>query len=373
MLGKAVKEIKTLNLFDFFYSKWKTRIDEYTIKEQQVYLRRMLLNIINNLINGLTNVSANILAIILLSMGRISIGELGAVMVLIGTLVNDTSQLFSSIGTFVSKKNEAAMFFDLMDLSSERNTGTEIEEINVIEARDISYRYPLTEKYALAGINLTIKKGEKLALVGENGAGKSTFVKLLNGLLTPSEGELIINNEKIDTINPQSIYSSLSTVSQEPARYTTFTIADNVFIGDTARARDDFEIKNAMNFAGIGNLDKELLLGKDIGGTDLSGGQWQKLAIARGYYRNRDFMILDEPTGNLDPIAETEIFKKYLEMAEGKTVIFVTHRISIASLADRIIVFSNGEIVEDGTHETLLAAGGEYSRLYATQAKWYNR
>lgn len=373
MLGKAVKEIKALNLFDFFYSKWKTRIDEYTIKEQQVYLRRMLLNTINNLINGLTNVSANILAIVLLSMGRISIGELGAVMVLISTLVNDTSQLFSSIGTFVSKKNEAAMFFDLMDLPSEKSTGTELEEIKEIEARDIRYRYPLTEKYALAGINLTIKKGEKLALVGENGAGKSTFVKLLNGLLTPSEGELIINNEKIDTINPQSIYNSLSTVSQEPARYTTFTIADNVFIGDTARARDDFQIKKAMNFAGIGNLDKELLLGKDIGGTDLSGGQWQKLAIARGYYRNRDFMILDEPTGNLDPIAETEIFKKYLEMAEGKTVIFVTHRISIASLADRIIVFSNGEIVEDGTHETLLAAGGEYSRLYATQAKWYNR
>ena len=131
MLGKAVKEIKTLNLFDFFYSKWKTRIDEYTIKEQKVYLRRMLLNIINNLINGLTNVSANILAIILLSMGRISIGELGAVMVLIGTLVNDTSQLFSSIGTFVSKKNEAAMFFDLMDLSSEkywhRNRGNQCD------------------------------------------------------------------------------------------------------------------------------------------------------------------------------------------------------------------------------------------------------
>lgn len=123
----------------------------------------------------------------------------------------------------------------------------------------------------------------------------------------------------------------------------------------------------------IDELDKGLLLGKDIGGTDLSGGQWQKLAIARGYYRNRDFIILDEPTGNLDPLTEAEIFKKYLQMAEDKTVIFVTHRISVASLADRIIVFSNGKILEDGTHQSLIEQDGEYSRLYASQAKWYNR
>lgn len=114
-------------------------------------------------------------------------------------------------------------------------------------------------------------------------------------------------------------------------------------------------------------------MGKDIGSTDLSGGQWQKIAIARAYYRNRDFIVLDEPTSNLDPLAEGEVFKKYIEMSKDKTVIMVTHRISVASLADRVVAFKDGMIVEDGVHGELLAAGGEYARLYSTQAQWYDR
>lgn len=373
MLGGAVKEIKVLDLFDFFYNKWKVRVDEYTIKEQKVYLKRMFFGIISNLISSLAIVSANILAIVLMTRGEISIGEFGAVMVLINTLIGDTSQLFSSVATFISKKNESAMFFDLMELPSENNVGEEIDKIEEIEARNIRYRYPLTDRYVLDGIDFTIEKGEKVALIGENGAGKTTFVKLLTGVIQPSDGELKINNIDIDKINPQSRYDILSTVSQDPARYTTFTVGDNVFIGDTKRERDDVDIDRAISFAGIDDVDSTTLLGKDIGGTDISGGQWQKLAIARGYYRDRDFIILDEPTGNLDPLAETEIFKKYLEMSQDKTVIIVTHRISIASLADRIIVFSDGKILEDGTHQNLIENDGEYSRLFASQARWYNR
>lgn len=373
MLGRAVKEIKVLNLFEFFYDKWKARVDEYVTKEQKVYLKTMIFSIISDLVSIIAIVSANIFAIILLIRGKISVGELGTVMVLIRTLIGDTSQLFSSIATFISKKNESAMFFDLMDLPSEKNVGDEIDEINEIRAENIRYRYPLTEKYVLDGINLTIKKGEKIALVGESGAGKTTFIKILSGIINPSEGELKINGISSNKINPQNRYDILSSVSQEPARYTTFTVADNVFIGDTGKARDDTGIDRAISFAGMDDVDKASLLGKDIGGTDLSGGQWQKLAIARGYYRDRDFIMLDEPTGNLDPLAETEIFKKYLEMSEDKTVIIVTHRISVASLADRIIVFSDGRVLEDGTHKNLIENSGEYSRLFASQAKWYDR
>lgn len=373
MLGGAVKEIKVLDLFDFFYNKWKVRVDEYTIKEQKVYLKSMFFSIISNLISSLAIISANILAIVLMTRGELSIGELGAVMVLINTLIGDTSQLFSSIATFISKKNESAMFFDLMELPPEKNVGDEIDEIEKIEARNIRYRYPLTERYVLDGIDLIIEKGEKVALIGENGAGKTTFVKLLTGVIQPSEGELKINNIDADKINPQHRYEILSTVSQDPARYTTFTVGDNIFIGDTKRERDDVSIDRAISFASMDDVDSTTLLGKDIGGTDLSGGQWQKLAIARGYYRDRDFIILDEPTGNLDPLAETEIFKKYLEMSQDKTVIIVTHRISIASLADRIIVFADGKILEDGTHQSLIESDGEYSRLFVSQARWYNR
>lgn len=156
-------------------------------------------------------------------------------------------------------------------------------------------------------------------------------------------------------------------------RFNTFTIGDNVFLGDVSKDRNEKHIEEAIEFSGFTGADKDELLGKDIGGRELSGGQWQKLAIARACYRDRDFIILDEPTSNLDPIAETEVFKKYLEMTEGKTVIIVTHRISVASLVDRIVVFKEGEIVEDGRHDKLLLNKGEYERLYSTQAQWYDR
>jgi ATP-binding cassette subfamily B protein len=203
--------------------------------------------------------------------------------------------------------------------------------------------------------------------------GKTTFVKLITGTLAPSDGELLINGIAVEKINPIGWYDRMSTVVQDPARYVTFTVADNVFLGDTAKPKNEEEIDAAMMFSGMDGIEKDALLGKDIGGTELSGGEWQKLAIARAAYRNNDFIILDEPTSNLDPLAETEVFQKYIALAEDKTVIFVTHRISVASLADRIIVFADGKIIQDGTHDELANIEGEYSRLYKEQAKWYNR
>jgi ATP-binding cassette subfamily B protein len=373
MLGSAIKEIKVMELFDFIYDKWKTRADEYTIKEKKIYNRQMLLGTINNTISSLATVGANVFAIILLTQGKLSLGALGAVMVLINSLISNTSQLFDSVASVLSKKNEAAMFFDLMDLPEQDNAGEKVTDIKELKAENLSYRYPLTDKYVLENVNLTIRKGEKVAFVGENGAGKTTFVKLISGLISASDGELYLNDIPATCINAASRYDSLSAVTQEPARYTTFTTGDNVYIGDTNKPREEERIAAALDFAELDKLESDLLLGKDIGGTDLSGGQWQKLAIARGYYRNRNFIILDEPTGNLDPIAEADIFKKYLQLAANKTVIMVTHRISVASLADRIIVFSGGKVAEDGTHDELLAKNGEYARLYTTQAKWYDR
>jgi ATP-binding cassette subfamily B protein len=192
-------------------------------------------------------------------------------------------------------------------------------------------------------------------------------------MLEPSGGEILINGEPVRGIDAADRYGAAACVFQEPARFNSFTIADNVFLGDVARARDEEAIDAALAFAGFEGADRNALLGRDIGGTDLSGGQWQKIAIARAYYRGRDFVVLDEPTSNLDPLAEAGIFRKYMAMAEGRTVIIVTHRISAAALADRIVVFKDGEIVEDGAHGELIAAGGEYARLYAAQAEWYDR
>jgi len=242
-----------------------------------------------------------------------------------------------------------------------------------MEARDVSYRYPLTDVYRVQKANFTIRKGEKVAFVGENGAGKTTFVKLLTGMLEASVGEIYVNGNSVKNIAPSDRYDALSYVFQEPARFNAFTIADNIALGDVVRHIEEEQIDDALAFSGFVGPEKDTLLGREIGGTELSGGQWQKIAIARAYYRDRDFIILDEPTSNLDPLAEAEIFKKYLALAEGKTVIIVTHRISVAALSDRVVVFKGGVIVEDGSHEELLAGNGEYVRLYTTQARWYDR
>ncbi len=373
MLKRAVKEVKAFNLFDFFFAKWKTNMDAYTIAENKTYVRRALLGLLNRSITTMASIAANVFAIIMMAMGQISLGSLAAVMSLINILLGDTSALFDSISSVISKKNEAAMFFDLMDLSGEKVQGEDIKEVNKVEAANLSYRYPFTDRYVLDHVDLTIRKGEKIAFVGENGAGKTTFVKLLSGLLKPSDGELRVNGMKVESLNSKSRFEALSSVPQDPARYTAFTVADNVQFGNIAVPADKGKITESLYFAGLEEIDENALLGKDVGGTDMSGGQWQKLAIARAYYRDKDFFILDEPTGNLDPLAEADVFHKYLDMSQDKTVIMVTHRISVASLAERIVVFAHGKVVEDGSHEQLLEQNGEYAQLYKAQAQWYDR
>lgn len=389
LLEASPKEVKAFNLFDFFYEKWKVLADDYVIREKKNQRNIFFLGTFSGLVSNLANIAANVLAILLLTEGKLSVGTLGAVFVLIGTLMDGTSRLFSSIANFLSKKNEAAQFFELVDLDEQmmsapvssaisRIDGNMAESaspatLECLEAKDVSFRYPLTDEYRIQNVSFQIKKGEKVAFVGENGAGKTTFVKLMTGMLEPSSGEILLNGKGMGEIDYNSKYSSQACVFQEPARFHSFTIGDNVFLGDVEKERSADRIKSSLVFAGFESARQDALLGKDIGGTDLSGGQWQKLAIARACYRNRDFIILDEPTSNLDPVAETEVFQKYLDMAHGKTVIMVTHRISIASLADRIVVFKEGKITEDGTHEELLSKSGEYARLYSTQAEWYNR
>ncbi|MCL2591907.1 MAG: ABC transporter ATP-binding protein/permease [Defluviitaleaceae bacterium] len=373
----SVKEIKTMNLFSFFFFKWKTVIDNYSLKERKNQFYLFLLGIFNSVISNSVNVIAIAFAILLMMQGRLSIGALSAIMILVSTIVNNTSVLFTSIANFISKKNEASKFFDFIDLD-EQNLKNEahfkdIIDMNILDVKNVSYRYPLTHEYRINKVNFTMKKGEKLAFIGENGAGKTTFVKLITGMLEPSIGEILINGEKSKDINYTDKYNSISAVFQDPARFNSFTIGENVFLGDVDKTCNEDEIDIAMEFAGLTNINKNTLLGKDINGTDLSGGQWQKTALARAYYRNRNFIVLDEPTSNLDPFIESEILEKYIKMTKDKTVIIITHRISAASLADRIVVFKNGKIIEDGKHEQLLSLNGEYAKLYYTQMRLYER
>lgn len=373
MLSASSKEIKTLGLYNFFYKKWKSLADQYTFNERKIIRKQMILGIIDSTIINTMNIIGIMLGIILMTKGIISLGKLGVIMQLVVTLISDTGILLSSIASFISKKNNAAQFFELMDMKEQENVVESADAIRSIAAANLKYRYPLTNRYILDGINIEIHRGEKIAFVGENGAGKSTFIKLILGLIKPSDGTMTFNGISTEKVNPIEHYERQAVVVQNPSHYTTFTLGDNVYLGNTQCERDENKIDEALKFIGLNNVNKDEVLGRDIGGIDMSGGQWQKLAIARTVYRDKDFIILDEPTSNLDPITESEIFSHYIAMAKDKTVIFVTHRISVASLADRIVVFDQGKIVEDGTHEKLMTQNKKYAELYNSQSQWYDR
>lgn len=168
-----------------------------------------------------------------------------------------------------------------------------------------------------------------------------------------------------------SFYTGVSAIAQDFVSYN-LTLCENIAISDLSRMNNDIDVKNALTDAGVDeSIGLNDAMGREFGGKELSGGQWQKLAIARGLFKNSELIILDEPTSALDPLIETEILTKFIETAQNKTALIISHRVGLCKIVDRIIVMRNGEVVEDGTHNTLLAAGGEYAKLYGAQAKWY--
>lgn len=250
-----------------------------------------------------------------------------------------------------------------------------IEDIT-IEFRNVSFKYPNTDLYVLKDINTVIHNREHISIVGENGAGKTTFVKLLCRLYDVTEGEILINGKNIQSININDYLKLLSVVFQD-FKLLAFSIKDNITLGESV---DSGEIMQLCELGGISEwvngTDKKLdtILYKmfDASGIEPSGGEAQKIAIVRALYKNSPIVILDEPTAALDPISEYEIYQHFDGLVGGKTAIYISHRLSSCKFCDRIIVFGNGTIVEDGTHRELLEReGGIYAKMYDTQAKHY--
>ena len=239
---------------------------------------------------------------------------------------------------------------------------------------DVSFRYPGSEKYVLKNVNCRLDMKRKMAVVGRNGAGKTTFIKLLCGLYEPTEGRITLNGVDIRKYKPDE-YRDLFGVVFQDFRLFSFPVWENVATG---YERDDDRLWKTLYQAGAREFVKnmpeglETLLYKDTGeGVEISGGEAQKLAIARALYKDGALVVLDEPTAALDPLAEAEVYARFNEMTEGKTSIYISHRMSSCRFCDDIMVFDDGRIAERGSHETLLAAGGLYSQLWNAQAKYY--
>jgi ATP-binding cassette subfamily B protein len=274
-------------------------------------------------------------------------------------------------------------FFDFLDgprLDLRAGLPPPLRLTRGITFEGVSFTYPGTERPAVHDLNLTIGPGERLALVGENGAGKTTLVKLLMGLYQPTAGRILVDGIDLRTLAPAAWYRRFGAVFQDFLRYQT-SVRDNVAFGwvdGAAPAASEAAIQAALTRSGAAELVATLprgvntLLGKEFhDGADLSAGQWQQLAIARAYLRPAEILILDEPASALDARTEAEVYEHFAHLAEQRTVLLISHRLGSCRIAGRILVLKAGRIVETGTHEALLAAGGEYATLYRMQAAWY--
>ena len=268
----------------------------------------------------------------------------------------------------------------ICEYPTERHMGTlPVEKRNDnqydIEFRHVSFKYPGTDAYALKDVSLKLKIGEHLAFVGHNGSGKSTFIKLLCRLYDPTEGEITLNGIDIRKYDIDEYMSLFGVVFQDFSLFSV-PLSQNV---TTSVEFDRKKLLDVLDKAGIGERVQELphkedtVLYKDFDedGVEISGGEAQKLAIARALYRDAPFVVLDEPTAALDPISEFEIYRRFNNFTDGKTAIYISHRLSSCRFCDKIIVFQEGQIVQAGSHEALLAQGGAYSALWHAQAKYY--
>jgi ATP-binding cassette subfamily B protein len=242
-----------------------------------------------------------------------------------------------------------------------------------ITAENISFTYPHAENKSVDNVSLEIKAGETVAIVGENGAGKTTLVRLLMGLYAPTEGKVLINGMDTAKANNKSVFTGLSGVFQKFQRYQ-MTLDENIKIGDIDIGSG---IDNAAEQAGVDISSPsfpdggETMLSREFDGVDLSGGEWQRIAIARGLYRTHSVVVLDEPTAAIDPIEESRIYRKFIEISQDKTAIIVTHRLGSTKIADRVIVMDKGRIADAGSHYELLQKNGLYAEMFNSQAGWY--
>ncbi len=245
-----------------------------------------------------------------------------------------------------------------------------------LKLENVSFRYPGAERDTIHGLNLTVRPGEKLAIVGLNGAGKTTLVKLLCGLLDPTEGKVLLNGKDIRDFNRRNYYDLFSAVFQDFS-ILDVTIAEE--IAQTTVGIDYERVADCVEKAGLTSTIEKLPKGLQthvgrevyLDGVLFSGGQTQRLMLARALYKNGPILLLDEPTAALDPIAENDIYMKYNEITHGKTSLFISHRLASTRFCDRIIFVAEGEIKEEGTHENLLALNGEYANLFAVQSRYY--
>lgn len=363
----ACKESRITYASDLLLNKWRGSRKQRDSVEQKKAKKLLTVQMLLTPLELLGTFGGFLLSVILLFCGRIDYAACTASIAAYASITSALSSLVSMIGYEGQYRKMIQPFFDYME-KEERCAGTEsVSFQRDIRLDHISFKYPKQERNALESIDLTIKKGEVIAIVGENGAGKTTLTNIILGLFLPSDGTVYYDGKDISSVSELKLHAKQSVVPQVFARYK-MTVRDNIEISDFDRAYDEKVKAENLSFLDDAQLSLDTMLGKEFGGQDLSGGQWQQLSCARGFYKNSEFLVLDEATSAIDPLKEKAMYDSFRREPKGKTGIIITHRLGAVSLADRIVVLENGSIVQEGTHNQLLAEDGPYLQLWNMQA-----
>lgn len=379
-----IKEVRMFDLGDTFIGRFQEAFKEYYQGLRNLILAESGWHILISFVSCCTNLVFYILIALRVFTGAIQIGDyslytgaIASIATTISTIITTSAMVYEgtlfidNLITFMKEK-QTVIPSVASPVSVSRGVG------HTIEFQNVSFRYPGTERYVLKNVNLTIRPGETVVLVGLNGAGKTTLIKLLTRLYDPTEGVVLLDGRDIREYDTKALYQMFGIIFQDYGKYAD-TVAENIRYGDIHKEYDLENIHEAARQSAAEEYISALPDGYETplmrifepNGRELSIGQWQKLAIARAFYGESDVLILDEPTASLDPLAEQEIFRQFDLLRADKTTIFVSHRLSSATVADQVIVLEDGQVIENGTHNELMAMGGKYHKLFSTQAERY--
>lgn len=369
------KETRILGAFDFFYHRFEETLKLLSGKTWKAEQKSALLQLF---LNFTTFAGMGLSAYMLFTAtmrGEITVGMFAAVFAALNQIFAMMQEVIvKQVGNMNRDLGKVVNFIRLLDMPERDGEDGETDFTKGIVAENVSFCYPGRDMPSVKNISLHIAAGEMIAIVGENGAGKTTLVRLLTGIYRPTQGRVLVGGLDTARYSFSSVRKRISGVFQKYQRYK-MTLKENVIISDYTGDVDTDKVSFALKEAGFEEKGVALedMLSPEYGGIDLSGGQWQRIAIARGLYRVNDLIVLDEPTSAIDPIEEAYVYRQFARLAKGKCALVVTHRIGSARLADRILVMDAGRIVDMGTHEELIARPGRYAKMWEAQAQWYER